>query len=172
MEARRPTPGDAAATAAATSSGSLVEIVCRHTRGVEIARGGGEQGTGGKSGTINCSFYIPCLRFGVNRRPRFLAVSLFTPRRLRSNASVVPLAVVSRFADQFSTSPSPSPSCYRHFISFYLGESDVVIDTGKVKGKRFRIGARLHLSRCIILCFSIHLSLFNYIWNSLSLIFA
>lgn len=52
MEARRPTPGDDAATVAATSSGTVVEIVCRHTRGVEIARGveGGEkeQGAGEK----------------------------------------------------------------------------------------------------------------------------
>lgn len=109
------------------ATGNVVEIVCRHTRGewkLQGEEGGrGGQGTGGKAARLTATFYIPCLRW-----PRFLAVSLFTPRRLRSNASVVPLSVVSRFADQFPTffplRPLP-PSC-RLLSPFYRGEFDVV----------------------------------------------
>lgn len=77
MEAGRPTPGDAATIAAAATG--LAEIA--GPAWVEIAG----RGNWGKSGTINSMHYIPCLRW---RRPRFLAVPLFTPRCLRSNASV------------------------------------------------------------------------------------
>ena len=95
-----------------------------------------------ESGTINCSFYIPCLRW---RRPRFLAVSLFTPRRLRSNASVVSLAVVSRFADQFPTffpllCPHP-PGCYRRFISVNLTSLPVRME---LRGNDSELGPREH----------------------------